>query len=151
MDERQFKLRPKQFVSPYLLTGIRRKIFTIQTFRPAEAKLVHYGLASGAGLLALSSARSPRISRLALGNVDGAQEGLELWRALDLDQREELVHLQACFILRGMAQSVGHDRLAVPEVFAQRNYDGLTCSGWISRRGRWLLLSLKAYKNRLDC
>ena len=60
------------------------------------------------------------------GDVEGAQEGFQVRRALDLDQGIERVDLQAGIGLAEVAQVVGHRREVVPDVRAQGQGDQLT-------------------------
>lgn len=63
------------------------------------------------------------------GRVHGAEEEFQLGRALDLDQRPELVHLEASLFLRLLVQFIGHAGHVVTDTLAHWYRDQLATTG----------------------
>lgn len=127
----------------YWAAGLSGEALAAESCRPLEAKPVERGLAAGAGLLAEGPAGRPGLSPHTLRGVDGAQEGLELGGAADVDQRRKGVQLQTGIVLVLVAQGVGQQGLGVGLVSADGERNGLT--GWRRRcdgANRWPACSL---------
>lgn len=97
-----------------------------ESLRPLETEFIHQGFTS----LPCTLAQGPTwgyglLQHRAYRRIHGAEEELKVRRALDLDQRVELVHLQSGVLLVRVAQEVRHDGLVVRDVGAQRDGDGL--------------------------
>lgn len=111
-------------VLPYtdLLCSMAGKVLTAQSFWPLEAKFIHEGFTALTCPLTNGSARwNGLLQDSAHRGIHRAEEEFELRGALDLHQRVELMDLQASILLAGMSQQIGHDRLVVCNVSAQRN------------------------------
>jgi len=98
--------------------------------RPREAVLLHERRAAGACPLAdaAASRQRLRVLRQADRRVHGAQEELEVGRALDLHQRPELVHLQPGLVLRVVIQLVRHGGEVVADAAAHGDRDLLAAA-----------------------
>lgn len=76
------------------------ELVALERFRPLEAVLKQYVFAAFARRHAKRAARWNGVLRNgAHGSVNGAQKEPQVDRALDLDQRPELVHFQAGLLL----------------------------------------------------
>ncbi len=98
----------------------------VQGCRPIEAELVHETLAAALGRLTQMTAwRNHVVHNGADGSVDSAEKELQVRTALDLDEREELVHFKTGVILVTVLQQVGIHRQVVGQARAQGNADRL--------------------------
>ena len=70
------------------------------------------------------------------GRVEGAEKELEMSRAADLHERQELVHVNGCVCLRSVSHVVGHPRDVISRVHAHRNRDSLAGGRQTRRRRR---------------
>ena len=106
-----------------------REVVTVEVGRPLEAELVHQLLAA---VLSCQTERAAGrkwvLKDCADGGVDGAEEDLQVGRALDLDQGVELVHLHPCLLLLAVPQQVRQDGLVVGDVGTQRYCNRLAFS-----------------------
>ena len=106
-----------------------REVVTVQVWRPLEPKLVHQLLAA---VLSCQTERAAGrkwiLKDCADRGVDGAEEDLQVGRALDLDQGVELVHLHPRLLLLAVPQQVGQDGLVVGDVGTQRYCNRLAFS-----------------------
>lgn len=70
-------------------------------------------------------------------NVDEAEEELQIGTAVDLDERCELVDLEAGLFLACVTQHIGHNRCVVRDIHADGDRDGFAFSMWrkVTRRG----------------
>ncbi|XP_051565136.1 uncharacterized protein LOC127447359 [Myxocyprinus asiaticus] len=94
-----------------LLTGqdlsraVDGEILAAESLGPLEAELVHEGLAALSRPLAQGATRRDGLlEHRAHRRVHGAEEKLKVHRALDFDERVELVHFQSGVLLVGVTQ-----------------------------------------------
>jgi len=112
------------------ILAVIRQSFAGHPLRPRKAVLLHERRAAGACPLAdaAASRQRLRVLRQADRRVHGAQEELEVGRALDLHQRPELVHLQASLVLRVVIQLVRHGGEIVADAAAHGDGDLLAAA-----------------------
>ncbi|XP_028292919.1 alsin-like isoform X2 [Gouania willdenowi] len=109
-----------------LVSIVHREGLAVELLRPLEPSFIHLGFAALPCPLAQGPAWGDGLfQHRAHRRVYGAKEELQIGRALGLDQRVELLHLQPRVLLVHVAQQVWHDDLAVGDVGAQRDGDGL--------------------------
>ncbi len=111
---------PLRRVLPHAkLFAVNRERLAGESLRPLETEFIHKRLAALARTLAEGTARRQRLlQHRANRRVHGAQEELEVRRALHFNERVELVHLQPRVLLVRVAEEVGHDGLVVRDVRA---------------------------------
>ncbi len=137
MSRRRRVLRRVEVHAQVVAVAVLRKVVAAHALRPREAVLTHERRASGLGALAHGAARRKRLVVVAHADrrVHAAQEELQVERALDLDERPELVHLQAGLLLRVVVELVRHVRQVVPDATAHRDRDFLALSVIVASTG----------------
>ena len=108
-----------------VLVAVLGQLVAVHLLGPGKAVLPHEGRAARLG--PFTNRPTGRQVLLIVGHADGgvhaAQEELEVWRALDLHQGPELVHLQPRLVLRLVVELVGHVGVVVADAFAHGDGD----------------------------
>lgn len=117
----------RRMTSAIILTGLLHtqvitiprngQVLTGHPFRPAKAVLLHDRSTSSPCPLTNAPANRQRLMIVLYTDrrIHRTQEELQIRRALDLDQRPELVHLQPGFLLRLMVHLVRERRQVIPD------------------------------------
>lgn len=92
------------------------QVLTGHPFRPTKAVLLHDRSTSSPCPFTNAPANRQRLMIVLYTNrgIHRTQEELQIRRALDLDQRPKLVHLQPCFLLRLVVHFIWERRQVIP-------------------------------------
>ena len=102
-----------------------RELAALEARRPRKSELEHQLLALTGGLAKGPTRRQRPFEDRADGRVHGAEEELDVGRAVDFDERKILVDFAAGVVLACVAHQVGEDGRVVGDLAADGDVDGL--------------------------